>query len=237
MSRGAAVEGLASAIAPIERETLNERVYRELVNSIMAGAFRPGQELTLRSVADALGTSFMPVRDALRRLVTLRALEVLPSRKIAIPILTSSQFFELRRIRTLLEGEAAALAAEKITRRQLTSVRSILKKLDGLDETRRAEFWALNHKFHFAIYEAAESPQLFSIIESLWLQIGPLMTRIPTSRALKSSADPHHILAKALEDHDPAAAREALVADLAKSGEAMILELARQKAIRVDDPV
>jgi DNA-binding GntR family transcriptional regulator len=234
VSRGDSA-GLASAIAPIERETLNERVYRELVNSIMAGAFRPGQELTLRSVAEALGTSFMPVRDALRRLVTERALEVLPSRKIAIPVLTSGQFVELRRIRTLLEGEAVALAAGKISRRQLANIKVVLKRLDGLDEARRAEFWALNHKLHFAIYEAAESPQLFSIIESLWLQIGPLMTRIPASRALESSADPHHILVKALENRDADGARAALVADLAKSGEAMIVELARQKAIRVDD--
>ena len=77
-----------SAIAPVERETLNERVYRELKNSIMAGSFKPGSELTLRSVADALGTSLMPVRDAMRRLVSERALEVLPSRKIALPVLT-----------------------------------------------------------------------------------------------------------------------------------------------------
>jgi DNA-binding GntR family transcriptional regulator len=56
---------LVSAIA-VERETLNDRVYRELKNSIMAGSFNPGSELTLRSVADALGTSLMPVRDAMR---------------------------------------------------------------------------------------------------------------------------------------------------------------------------
>ena len=87
MSRPRAVEDLGSSIGPIERETLNDRVYRELKNSIMAGAFKPGSELTLRSVAEALGTSFMPVRDAMRRLVTERGLEIQPSRTIAIPIL------------------------------------------------------------------------------------------------------------------------------------------------------
>jgi DNA-binding GntR family transcriptional regulator len=174
----------------------------------------------------------MPVRDALRRLVSERALEVLPSRKIAIPVLTTEQFLELRRIRILLEGDAAALAAEKISRRQVANLRSILKKLRGLDEARRAEFWALNHKLHFGIYAAAESPLLLSIIESLWLQIGPLMTRIPASRALKESADPHNILVQALEDHDADRARTALVSDLTDSTEAMMKELSRQKAIR-----
>src|SRR5580704_5437217 len=114
MARPKIVEDLGSSIGPVERETLNDRVYRELKNSIMAGSFKPGSELTLRSVADALGTSLMPVRDAMRRLVSERALEVLPSRKIALPVLTVDKFLELRRIRLLLEGEAAALAAEKI---------------------------------------------------------------------------------------------------------------------------
>ena len=87
----------------------------------MAGAFEPGSELTLRSVAGALGTSFMPVRDAMRRLVAERALEMRPSRTIAIPVLSGDEFLELRRIRLLLEGEAVALAAKKISPRQLNN--------------------------------------------------------------------------------------------------------------------
>jgi DNA-binding GntR family transcriptional regulator len=74
MPRPKSVEDLGSSIGPVERETLNDRVYRELKNSIMTGAFKPGAELTLRSVAEALGTSFMPVRVAMRRLVTNVAL-------------------------------------------------------------------------------------------------------------------------------------------------------------------
>ncbi len=223
---------LGAAIAPVERETLNDRVYRELKNSIMAGSFKPGSELTLRSVADALGTSLMPVRDAMRRLVSERALAVLPSRKIALPVLTVDQFLELRRIRLLLEGEAVALAAEKISHRQLNACRTVLQKLAALDEERRGQFWTLNHKLHFTIYEAAQSPLLLSIIESLWLQIGPLLTRIPTSRAVEDSADPHELLLQALERHDPIAAREALERDLTQSTERVMSELARQKAIR-----
>lgn len=232
MPRSNTIEDLGSAIGPIERETLNDRVYRELKNSIMAGAFKPGSELTLRSVAGALGTSFMPVRDAMRRLVAERALEMRPSRTIAIPILSGDEFLELRRIRVLLEGEAVALAAKKISPRQLNNLRTILKKLDGLDRERRGQFWALNLKLHFSVYEIAASPLLHSIIKSLWLQIGPLLTRVPVLRALKGSADPHHLLVQALEQHDPVAARAALEADLTEATEQVMKELARQQAIR-----
>jgi DNA-binding GntR family transcriptional regulator len=232
MARPKIVEDIGSSIGPIERETLNDRVYRELKNSIMSGAFKPGAELTLRSVAEALGTSFMPVRDAMRRLVTERGLEIRPSRTIAIPSLSAEEFLELRRVRVLLEGEAVALAAEKITERQLANVRTILKKLEGLSKDRRGQFWALNLKLHFAIYEAGASPLMLSIIESLWLQLGPILSRVSLTRALNDSADPHQILVRALEQHDAAAARAALVADLTQATEQVMKELARQQAAR-----
>ena len=232
MPRPKIVEDLSPSIGPIERETLNDRVYRELKNSIMAGAFKPGAELTLRSVAEALGTSFMPVRDAMRRLVTERGLEMRPSRTIAIPILTADNFLELRRVRLLLEGEAVALAAQKISARQLGNVRGILKKLESLNDEQRGQFWALNLKLHFAVYEVGASPLLMSIIESLWLQLGPILAKIPVSRALKDSADPHQLLVRALEMRDPEAARAALAADLTQATEQVMKELARQQAIR-----
>lgn len=232
MPRPKSVEDVGSSIGPVERETLNDRVYRELKNSIMTGLFKPGAELTLRSVAQALGTSFMPVRDAMRRLVTERGLEMRPSRTIAIPVLSDKEFLELRRVRILLEGEAVALAAEKISERQVTNVRAILKKLESLDSERPSQFWALNLKLHFTIYEIGASPLLLSMIESLWLQLGPILARVPVSRALKDSVDPHQLLGTALEKHDPAAARAALEADLTQATERVLKELARQQTIR-----
>jgi len=232
MPRSKTVEDLSSSIAPVERETLNDRVYRELKNSIMTGAFKPGAELTLRTVAEALGTSFMPVRDAMRRLVTERGLEVRPSRTIAIPVLTVDEFIELRRVRLLLEGEAVALAAEKISARQLANVKTIHKKLESLDSERNEQFWSLNLRLHFAIYEVGASPLLLSIIESLWLQLGPLLARVPVSRALKDSADPHQLLVRALAQRDPAAARAALASDLTEATEQILKELARHQALR-----
>jgi DNA-binding GntR family transcriptional regulator len=232
MPRPKSVEDLGSSIGPVERETLNDRVYRELKSSIMTGAFKPGAELTLRSVAEALGTSFMPVRDAMRRLVTERGLEMRPSRMIAIPVLTAQEFLDLRRVRVLLEGEAVALAAEKISERQLANVRSILKRLESLNSEQRSQFWALNLKLHFAIYEVGASPLLLSIIESLWLQLGPLLARVPVSRAVKDSVDPHQLLVRALERRDPKAARGALEADLTQATERVLKELARQREVR-----
>ena len=59
-------------LARITHATLYEKVYEELRNALMSGRFLPGEPLTIRGVAEALGTSIMPVREALRRLAAER---------------------------------------------------------------------------------------------------------------------------------------------------------------------
>ena len=61
-------------IQKIEHETMSQRVYKDLKDLIMGGKVEPGQKLTLKSLADALGTSQMPVREALRQLAAEGAL-------------------------------------------------------------------------------------------------------------------------------------------------------------------
>jgi DNA-binding GntR family transcriptional regulator len=89
-------------IGAVERETLNDRVYREMRTMIMSGGFEPGSELTLRALAQALQVSLMPVRDAISRLVVERALEMLPNRTVIVPEITADRFLEIRRVRLLL---------------------------------------------------------------------------------------------------------------------------------------
>ncbi|MGH7076133.1 MAG: GntR family transcriptional regulator, partial [Stellaceae bacterium] len=140
-------------------------------------------------------------------------------------------FLELRRIRLLLEGEAVALAAHRISSSQLNAAKNLLRRLENLDQSKREQFWSLNHRLHFAVYEASGSALLLSIIESLWLQIGPLLARIPVSRAVADSTDPHRRLVRALEQRDPDAAQAALESDLTASTEQVLKELSRQKFI------
>jgi hypothetical protein len=63
----------ALRISKLERETLHDRAYLEVEKAIMSGAIRPGATITIRAMAAALGTSPMPVREALSRLVMRRA--------------------------------------------------------------------------------------------------------------------------------------------------------------------
>jgi DNA-binding GntR family transcriptional regulator len=202
------------SINAVERETLNDRVYRELRTMIMSGGFEPGAELTLRALAQALKVSLMPVRDAIGRLVAERALEMLPNRKVIVPEITIDGFLEIRRVRILLEGEAAALACQHITKDGIKS----------LGSNKPRQFFSCNQKFHFVIYEAARSPLLLSIIESLWLQIGPVFNHIPHNFAAEGARGHDRIIA-ALEARDAKAARAALENDLMKGSDRIIATL------------
>src|SRR5215813_9757822 len=97
-------------MAKIAYRTLNDRAYEQIKKGLISGAFRSGQTLVIRSLADEYGISATPVREALQRLVAERNLELLPNRSIIVPILSAERFIELVRVRRELEGLAAELA-------------------------------------------------------------------------------------------------------------------------------
>ncbi len=208
-------------IGRLERVTLGERVHTELRELLMSGELAPGQKMSLRSVAETLGVSMMPVREAVARLVSDGSLEVLPNRAVRVPLMTLSRFRELTAVRLAVEGFAADEAARRRTNRDLADI----KRLEGafLAEARSPNPQAdqavrANKELHFAIYQASGLPTLVGIIEGLWLKIGPVLNfdlKISPERLRTGGAVEHHRnLVAAVEAGDEVAARRALVRDI-----------------------
>lgn len=95
---------LSDLVTPLKRQTLSANVYDQLRDLVMSGQMMPGEQISLRSAAAALGVSVMPVREAMQRLVAEQALELTPSRTLRVPRMTAAQFKEITVIRTNLEG-------------------------------------------------------------------------------------------------------------------------------------
>ena len=114
---------------PIVHQTLSARVYQDLRELIISGQLQPGQRLTLAGMATALGTSVMPVREAINKLAADDALEILPNKSVRVPLITRARFQELVVIRVVVEGLAVETAAARITAAQL-------KTLAGLEQVR-----------------------------------------------------------------------------------------------------
>ncbi|MGO8917943.1 MAG: GntR family transcriptional regulator [Stellaceae bacterium] len=226
--RGSTPSSNLAVVEPVQRETLNDRVYRALRKLIVSGGFAPGVAFTLRALAAALGTSEMPVRDAIRRLVTEGGLEMLPSRKVAVPFIGLEQYEEILRVRMLLEGEAAQIAARSITAGELLEIERIQRDLRAAKSPTKQDIAAANQQFHYVIYAAARLPLLTAMIETLWLRSGPTLHHLPIEISTREIIAQHERVLAALRAHDEGAAREAMVADLKRGGERILAELRKR---------
>ena len=208
------------SLGPVDNTTLRERVYRTLKQAILEGRFSPGETLPTRSLAEVLGTSVMPVRDALLKLNAEGGVQILPNRAARLPVLSRESIAELYEVRLNLEGLAAALAAKRITPDELGAVeRAFAGMMQAGERNDVSGFLRDNQLFHFSIYRAAQSYHLFPIIEALWLKGGPLLRPfVKGSRVQTRLFEGHDSHARALEGltrRDPAMARQGIVDDLA----------------------
>ncbi len=210
-----------SELGLLAKETLGDRVAAELRFLLIAGRLVPGEKLSLRNVADAVGVSMMPVREAVSRLAADGALEVLPGRAVRVPVLTLGQFRELTRIRRVVEGFAVEEAARNATAEQLERIAHFERVFREASDSALPDFVAAvaaNRDLHFAIYEAAGMPTLVEMIERLWLKAGPILyldMRYEPQRLKGGSAmRAHAALLEALRAKNAAAALAALHADI-----------------------
>jgi DNA-binding GntR family transcriptional regulator len=217
-------------LARLERETLHERAYDEVKKAIMGGTIAPGEPMTIRALAKALGTSVMPVREALRRLVTERALELLPNRSVSLPVMTAEKFDEISRIRVSLEGLMAETAAKLVTTDELKRMSKLNEEMISRLRQGTKRYLALNQEFHFQLYQAARMPQAMSIVETLWLQIGPFLHHVDTDFAQPDFLKNHDAVLKALAKRDGAKARAAIENDISEAAQTILDSLKTQKS-------
>jgi DNA-binding GntR family transcriptional regulator len=212
-----------------ERTTLNDQVYGDLRRLIMSGRLRPGQTISIRNIASVINVSPMPVRSALQRLVTEGALDVQPNRTFALPVLTPEGFREIADLRAMLEGMAAERAASCMKKADISHLTDINRLMFRATDNDWERYLELNRKFHFHIYGAIGMPRLLRFIESLWLQIGPLLNHVTTEEERRFGQDAHEAAVRALANDDPAGAREAIQRDILEAARAIIEDL-RQKS-------
>jgi DNA-binding GntR family transcriptional regulator len=220
-------------LTPVGRETVNDRVYRELRRALIRGLFDPGQVLTIQELATTLQTSTMPVREALSRLISEQALAATPNRSVRVPPVDPDRLEDLLRARIVIEGAALELAAPNLTRAALDELTALVEAHGARPAAIDAQL-ELNQAFHFTIYQASGSTVLIPIIESLWLQSGPYI------RAAALAFDPmsaistshyHSEIVTALRRGDVAAARAALATDIGRA-----FDLLRARPLGAEPP-
>jgi DNA-binding GntR family transcriptional regulator len=196
-------------------ETVQQWAFRRLRRTVMSGRFPPGRAVTIRGLAEALGTSPTPVREALRRLVAERALVLLDNRRVRVPEMTAQRFEELVAVRTLLETEAAARALPGADAAFLRRLAELNRASDEAVADGDVEAMIeTNLAFHGALYGSPPDNVLLPLIESVWLQIGPFMRMALADLDRHYPVDRHAEALIALEAGDEPALRRAIEADI-----------------------
>jgi DNA-binding GntR family transcriptional regulator len=202
-------------VVKLTKETLQDRVYRQVLDMILDGGIAPGQLVTIPALVEAFGVSAMPIREALRRLTAENALTVVSGRSIGIPKLSRTKLSDLRAVRIEVECASGAWGAERITAKEVAELRQHLKELDRANATGDVKLYLrANRAFHFAIYRAAGSEIMLGIIENLWLQISPYFNLLHGSGNYAVASRHHLAMMEALEQRNPGAIREAIRQDI-----------------------
>jgi DNA-binding GntR family transcriptional regulator len=195
--------------------TTHESVYRVLRERILVGGFPPGRAVTLRGLADELGTSAMPIREAVRRLIAERALTMRDNRRVLVPEMTRAKFNQVVFARQMLEPELAARALRNMAAGDIKTVAGFDQSVDRAMAKGDVEgYMRGNFEFHFGIYRLAQNDMLLGLVESIWLQFGPFMRMAYGHFDTSQLEDFHQAAVKAMKAGDEAGLRAAIAADI-----------------------
>jgi len=206
-----------TGLPQIEKENLSEKVYHTIRGALIDGQYQPGDRLRIAALAEQLGTSITPVREAIFRLISEQALEMKAATAIHVPRIDAKQLKEIQLIRSHLEGEAAAHTAANITDEQLAEAEAIHAAFieAAHHDSRLAS--VKNRDFHFFLLRSSGLPLVEAIVENLWTKMGPLLlvfnTLLP-QREITGKDHKHFAVLDALRKRDPEAARKAIQADI-----------------------
>jgi DNA-binding GntR family transcriptional regulator len=207
----------------VAHETMAAKLYQQLREAIMSGRFAPGQPLSLRGVAEAVGSSTMPVRGALTRLQAEGALVDGPGRALMVPPMKLELIEELRDVRVAIEGCVAARAAARMTDAHLSAVQQIHDVMDAHAEAGdAAAYLRSNFAFHTSIYTHGASELTLATIQNMWMRIGPFLNMVaPDIAHMRRSMAAHRKIVDALWRRDGAAVRAGIAQDIGDAAEAL----------------
>lgn len=182
-------------------------VYRRLIEEIRDGQLPPGSRLREVELAERLGHSRTPIREAIRLLESDGLVVHLPRQGASIRVLDYAEVMELYEMRAVLEGTAARIAARSATEAEIAQLHEINADFAAAPSDQEAA--TLNRQFHQMLLEAARNRFLLRSMRGLqktMLILGPTTLLEPTRREV--AAQEHHAVLEALGARDGAAAED-----------------------------
>jgi DNA-binding GntR family transcriptional regulator len=202
--------------------SLSDRAYHAIRDLIVSLELRPGSVINERELMERVGVGRTPTREALRRLAQERLVEVYPRRGMFVTSVEIRDLARLSEVRTVLESQAARLAAERATEQDRARLEALLAELDGGDPGDERALIELDRRIHEQVYRCTHNQFLETTLEeyfTLALRIWFLALDRPVR--LRDAVLEHRSLLEAIRDGDGARAEAIMRAHVLGFEEAM----------------
>lgn len=211
------------SLRPIKLLPARERVAAALREAILRRELKPLQEITLEEIAEQLGVSITPVREAFQILAGDGLIRLRPNKGAQVLGITEDTIRDHYETRALLEAAAAARVCQNGA--DIADIVNAYQQAElALAQNDTQEYSNFNQAFHYSIWDAAGNQKMQSILASLWngLSMGHKVTEEAYARI---SCDEHRGIVEALQAGDALLARERMEAHILRSLENILTNL------------
>ncbi|MDA8228293.1 MAG: GntR family transcriptional regulator [Desulfitobacterium hafniense] len=161
---------MLSINSPIQWKSKTDMVYTALREAIICGEVEPGERVVLSKIAQDMGVSVIPVREAVKQLEAEGLLELVNG-EVTVSRLSEKDFHELSSIRVVLEGYATYLSAKRVNNELLTALNELVIEMEKcIDKGEFRGYGIINSKFHESLYSICGNDHLIKLIQSLTIR-------------------------------------------------------------------
>lgn len=226
--------------SPLDHETwptishthINEQVYQLLLSRIVTQTIVPGERLRVVELAEALGVSRTPVKDAINRLAVEGIVVVVPRKGTFVSDVTARSIRELFDVRSMIESFAGEQAVQRATDEDIAWFENVLTRLGGFvvgdNYTDFEAFLELDTRFHMRLLELADNMLLTKLLDSINHQIKIVRAYQRAPGVAKEADKTHHeheVIVAAIKARDASRLRSALTTHFRNRRELIIRAL------------
>lgn len=220
-------------LLPVKLDTykpLREVVFDTLREAIISGVLRPGERLMETPLAEELGVSRTPIREAIRKLELEGFVVMFPRKGAYVAGISLKGIADVFEVRAALEALAVGLAAERITDEELEGLeRVIVRKKESIDEGDVSRFIESDMKFHDTLYRASRNQRLMQILSNLQDEIHRFRSvSLAYPGRMQVAMEEHRKIIEAVADRDIARAQD-LAWEHIENAENSLVEAVREK--------
>ncbi len=196
-----------------ENKSLTSIIFEKIREDILNDEYKNGEKIVEAKLAEELGVSRTPVREALKQLELDGLVENIPNRGVVVKGVSEQDIADIYTIRIAIEGIAANWAVQRISEEELSQLKEVYELMEFYTYRKDSDkTFELNSKFHEIIYKATKSRYLEHVLSAFQLFIKSTRNKsLKTEGRLEEALEEHKAILEAFIDKDNNKATEAIL--------------------------